>query len=142
MILLVFLLAWEFDRAYTPPPDRFVITYAAAVGGQTTEAMEVPPSSVAACASLPGASANTYCTQWPTCPPAGEVLQFWVRAAWGEQLSPPSNLYMCHFVQACVCTPVDTLPEPVASTGDVPSPALAVAPTLPVFQPSFPPAPV
>jgi len=49
---LALVLSFEFPRAYAPPPDRFVISYAHATGAPV-EQMSVPPSTPGACATLP-----------------------------------------------------------------------------------------
>lgn len=138
--VLALALLWNFDRTYTPQPERFVISYTAA-GGQPLEAMEVAPSAPGACAGETDAA--VYCAQWPSCPPIDSIIGFWVHAEWGDVQSERTNLLTCHFVEACVCTPIDT------TTAQAPQEPEATAPvggasllgTLPVLAPAGPPAP-
>jgi hypothetical protein len=132
-----FGLAWDFDRSYAPPPQSFLITYTDADG--QLQQMQTPPSPRGACATAVAATDNTFCTMWPTCPSVG-VMTFWVQAYWSETLVSDKGtpLLMCLFTtsQPCICQDPLTTPPPPVERPIPPQP-----PTLPVFEPKFPPAP-
>jgi hypothetical protein len=107
---LALALAWEWPHA-APTIDRFVIGATLARQGTfTTHAVPVSPPG--ACATAPAATSETHCALWPTCPPAGEVMVFWVWAEKNGLPSPPSNPVACHFVVPCVCTAITLPPSP------------------------------
>ena len=143
-------LLWQFDRAYTPAPSAFIVSYTT-TDGQQVAAMSATPSAVGACVSLGGeATSDTYCTAWPQCPAPG-VIVFWVQAVWGEEDSEKTNLLTCLFdaAQPCICLdPVTYVPVPGAPVivpplppGEIPPITTVNVPLPPPFVPAYPPAP-
>jgi hypothetical protein len=115
-------LVWEFERTYTPPPSSFRVTYTDPTG-QTLAEMDTAPSPVGACTPPAAPNPETYCTVWPSCPPAGVVMTFWVQARWSDgQLSARSELVLCLFTveQPCVCQDPATYVAPVVATLEPP----------------------
>jgi hypothetical protein len=153
--LATMLLVWDFDRAYTPQPDHFLISATSATG---TDTLQVVPSAPGACAQAQGATDNTYCAQWPACP-QGDTLTILVQAAWGDTLSAPAGPLTCFFSpwQPCVClasdpqlppvpqippsllTPPSPPPTPPPPPGPPPAPPGVPSPVA--GPPTFPPLP-
>jgi hypothetical protein len=128
------LASWDFPRTYSPQPDRFLLTLASPT---VTEEFAVPVSSPSACAAVPGATDNTYCTILPQCPEGG-VTQLTIQAQWGSDGTTSDGL-VCFYtpLAPCECLPEDTdrpAPPPQPPPTVVPSPPVPTAalPTFPV----------
>jgi len=145
------LLSWQAPRDFKPAFTQFIITYALSSQPASAE-MSTDPSAEGACADVPESDVNTFCAVWPTCPPAGDVLFFWVQAAVGADRSDPQQTPLaCHITAGCACeliamdgTPpagIPGTPRPTPSPTDPSPTATLTLPPLPTFAPQYPPAP-
>jgi hypothetical protein len=108
------VLDYDFPRAYQPQPTAFRISYTNEAG-DALGAMETAPSAVGACDNAQEHTDDTYCTAWPACPPAGNIVVFFVQAVWDAQtVSDASPLATCLFVagEPCVCHDAATYTPP------------------------------
>jgi hypothetical protein len=125
------LLAWEFDRAYTPPPPVYDLVLEGPImtgSPSLTRTMRVPATAPWTCSFLPDDVEDTFCAEL-ACPGPG-IFQVTAYAVWPEtkEKSGPSNVLTMQVVTAPVCAALRIeLPPARPPSGPPPTPCDSLA---------------